>query len=812
MVKVSCGRAVAWLLAFMLGGCGGGGGGSAGPGSGGGGDYLPSSANSSWHYTESIVRMAVRSTGPAVVAGLSGDLLRTEDADGALLNETLIVHQSGETWAVPVSGHDPITMAIGAVKLFGDTTPGARFVQADRSVDVDLDYDGVAERIAVRSDVSVIDNAPLSTPAGSFAATLHLRTVMTMEFVYTGGGGAGRIATTENAWYVAGVGLVRRDVDVPGFSTLQRLLTRYVVDGRRNEAIAPGIVSVSPEGLQPTRFPTVVVQFSEPMEASSVCAALSVTDAQGRAVAGRCRSMGDRLEFELLSPVSGTFDARIAPAATDLVGNALQAERRWSFALDVTGPTLLSSNVAEGATDVPLDTFFMLRFSKTIEPASFSFSTFTLSAEFAPPVAIEVVLAGDTITVRPRQPLARGTRYTLIVPATLSDMVGNALGQPYVISFVTDQGRFGMPQELLPQVPLLSIVASVAADVNNDGRSDVLFFTGAGSPPFERSLVVRLQGTDGSLSAPVPYARALDDCSSLDWMEVADFDGDGRIDVALGGSSCAARWMRQLASGEFVAAGNITTFGARSGRVVDLDRDGQPELLVNLVQRIEVWRMRAGVWELAIPAMTAPVGSWDDIAGGDLTGDGRPDIILLGSSTTGLSLLVLPQTPSGTFDTPRSVAFPNSYGLNKLDLLDMNGDGLLDVAASSSFFTDTRLVLQQPDGSLSSPVALAVGSSSNGLLAVDVDGDARVDLVSATYGLAGVHLRRSDGSLAPERVYGFGSDTGPWMRPAAADFNGDGRIDLLVGDAILYQKISMLPDSARARALAGVMLNALPRR
>jgi hypothetical protein len=95
---------------------------------------------------------------------------------------------------------------------------------------------------------------------------------------------------------------------------------------------------------------------------------------------------------------------------------------------------------------------------------------------------------------------------------------------------------------------------------------------------------------------------------------------------------------------------------------------------------------------------------------------------------------------------------------------------------------------------------------------VDVDGDARVDLVSATYGLAGVHLRRSDGSLAPERVYGFGSDTGPWMRPAAADFNGDGRIDLLVGDAILYQKISMLPDSARARALAGVMLNALPRR
>jgi hypothetical protein len=188
------------------------------------------------------------------------------------------------------------------------------------------------------------------------------------EFV-TGGGGAGRIATTENAWYVAGVGLVRRDVDVPGFSTLQRLLTRYVVDGRRNEAIAPGIVSVSPEGLQPTRFPTVVVQFSEPMEASSVCAALSVTDAQGRAVAGRCRAMGDRREFELLSPVSGTFDARIAPAATDLVGNALQAERRWSFALDVTGPTLLSSNVAEGATDVPLDTFFMLRFSKTIEPA-----------------------------------------------------------------------------------------------------------------------------------------------------------------------------------------------------------------------------------------------------------------------------------------------------------------------------------------------------------------------------------------------------------------------------------------------------------
>lgn len=812
MMKVSVARAAAWLLALLLGGCGGGGGGgSAAPGNGGG-DYLPSAAGSVWHYTESIVRISVRSAGPAVAAGLNGDLLRTEDADGALLNETLIARPSGETWAVPVSGHDPITMAIGAVKLFGDTAPGSRFVQVDRSVGVDLDYDGVPERIAVRSDVTVVDNAPLSTPAGSFAAALHLRTVMTMDFNYTGGGGAGRIATTENAWYVAGVGLVRRDVDVPGFSTLQRLLTRYVVDGRRSESVAPGILSVSPEGLQPTRFPTVVVQFSEPMDASTVCAALSLSDAQDRPVPGRCRPMGDRLEFELLSPASGTFDARIAPTATDLVGNALPAERRWSFALDVTGPILLSTNVAGGATDVPLDTVFVLRFSKPIEPASFSYSTFTLSPDFAPAVAIDVSLAGDTITVRPRQPLERGTRYTLLVPGTLCDLVGNPLDQAQFIPFVTDQGRFGAAQELLPQEPLLSIVASAAADVNSDGRSDVLFLTGAGLPPFERSLVVRLQGADGSLSAPIPYARALDDCSSLDWMEVADFDGDGRVDVALGGSSCAARWMRQLAGGEFVAAGNITAFGARSGRVVDLDRDGHPELLVNLVQRIEVWRIHAGAWELAIPAMVAPVGSWDDIAGGDLTGDGRPDIVLLGSGPTGPSLLVLPQLPDGTFDTPRSLVYLNSYGMNKLDLLDVNGDGLLDAAASSSFFTDTQLVLQQPGGSLSSPVALAVGSSRNGLLALDIDGDARIDLVSATYGMAGVHLRRSDGSLAPERVYGFGSDTGPWMRPAAADFNGDGRIDLLVGDAILYQKASMLPDAARARALAGIALSALPRR
>ena len=174
------------------------------------------------------------------------------------------------------------------------------------------------------------------------------------------------------------------------------------------------------------------------------------------------------------------------------------------------------------------------------------------------------------------------------------------------------------------------------------------------------------------------------------------------------------------------------------------------------------------------------------VAVGDVTGDGRDDIL----AVTVSGLEVFPQTSSGTIGAPVSIA--DSTPLKLLRLGDFNKDGRLDVAAIATIYPPTsetideiHIFLQSASGKLGAPVAVSLGfQGPSDLDVADVDGDGKLDLVvggGAQGGFTflfgngqggfGAPVSNSLGTLASGRVtYATALGVG--------DVDGDGRTDV----------------------------------
>src|SRR2546426_1115005 len=78
--------------------------------------------------------------------------------------------------------------------------------------------------------------------------------------------------------------------------------------------------------------------------------------------------------------VQGTvYTATVTAAVTDAIGAPLGADSLWSFTTDVA-PTVTAQAPAPGATGVPLNTTVTATFSKAMNAATITTSTFRLRA------------------------------------------------------------------------------------------------------------------------------------------------------------------------------------------------------------------------------------------------------------------------------------------------------------------------------------------------------------------------------------------------------------------------------------------------
>lgn len=787
---------IAVALASLLAGCGGGGGGSSVPDQSGtvppaAADYFPLDIGSGWSYSDGSTARVIAGV---LLDGEQAVQIRSIDGNGA--TDEYYQKNSSAVTLVPGTDADAFTAALGPITLMRlPVRRGDSYVAVDRNLDgrFDLDGDGRADNVSVHAEVSVVEIGPLVTAAGTMANTAHLRTVLTQTARSSATGQLATITLTSDDWYAPGIGLVKNTAVVKNAdgstSTSSQDIRQYHVGSLRNASTPATVIATSPASGSVGSSAQVSVVFGEDMDTLKTSdLGLTLSDSAGQLVDGQAVWDGRRtLRFQPAQTLSsGSYLVHLAAGAENLAGNTVAAAQSWDFRLDKTGPVLVGLMPTDGAGEVALDTSIRVTFDEPVDLASVQSRIALVDERNFINVAATLSLEGNAVVLKPTAPLSQRSTYTVIVSTGVADVLGNASASTLYARFTTDPGWFALAKT----VPTLGNVnlshGSVAADFDGDGHMDLAVAT-AGSPTTVRVLPGRGDGTFGT---PRDFVDAT---SSSHALFAADLDGDGRAELIGIGSSQLQQWhwdasgqvterpMPAVPAGMSLVSAAVLRIAAEDQRLALVAED------IISGQRM-LWRQSAPGVFAAATTLPARNSAYQHLAlAGDIDDNGLDDLVYAGSEAG--DMLVLLQQADGSFVAgPAIAALPNS---TLYRLVDFNGDGRADIAYATSKdggVISIGVLLQQADHSFVAGPVLTVGCISCDLqdfAAADLDGNGRVDFVAISSHFVSFLRQAADGSVAAPDIYDRSDSFGDLV---LADFNGDGRFDVMAASDLLLQR------------------------
>jgi hypothetical protein len=175
------------------------------------------------------------------------------------------------------------------------------------------------------------------------------------------------------------------------------------------------------------------------------------------------------------------------------------------------------------------------------------------------------------------------------------------------------------------------------------------------------------------------------------------------------------------------------------------------------------------------------------------------DNVTAPSGVVSIPLTVVNPNNSPSVGTSNAVPFPvskqtTSVSLGRTDLtsgggfspiaMDLNGDGKLDLVSAGVGSSSVNVLLGNGDGTFQTQHQYATGSQPISVVQGDFNGDGQLDLAVAnegggTGGNVSVMLGNGDGSFQTHVDYAAGSIPDGIV---AGDFNGDGKLDLAVAN------------------------------
>jgi uncharacterized protein (TIGR03437 family) len=351
-------------------------------------------------------------------------------------------------------------------------------------------------------------------------------------------------------------------------------------------------------------------------------------------------------------------------------------------------------------------------------------------------------------------------------------------------------------------VPAGCEVGSLAvADFNNDHKPDLLAIC-----QFTPQLLVYLGHGDGTFGTPVPTQLPQAVFEGILFLiassagvsgAVADFNGDGKLDLALLLTNDLADFPSAGTSVYFLPGNGDGTFGQAS----------------------------------PVQGTTGVVA----LASGDFNGDGQPDLAYLTLTATGKgakelisqSLSVALGNGDGTFHSGPSYVWTGaSFGLSAVDV---NGDGNLDLVVAGTSLSDglegvppslVTVMLGDGKGNFTQKFTSVDPANNLGVSFClgNFSGSGHLDLLEMFIEVAfpskvvsvavGTRAGNGDGTFQDSQVFQGPTETFP-LSAACADLNGDGLTDLAYTGILSPYVVGLLKESGGFQNLAG-SLSVLP--
>lgn len=283
-----------------------------------------------------------------------------------------------------------------------------------------------------------------------------------------------------------------------------------------------------------------------------------------------------------------------------------------------------------------------------------------------------------------------------------------------------------------------------------------------------------------SLFALSPMAVGIQPLS----LTVADLNGDSKGNlVFINSLSGTVGVLMGNGDGTFQPQVTYPVFGDWVG-VGDFNGDGKPDLAVaqgatfSNVDNIAILLGNGdGTFQPAIASGSSAVSEQTVLAIGDFNGDGKADIAVA-ACCDGNFVSILLGNGDGTFQQP--VNSPTGHAPESIAIGDFNGDGKTDLALGNWGDKSVSILLGNDDGTFQPKVDYSIGTGSDGpttVIVADFNGDGRQDVaVGNESGTVNILLGNGDGTF--QAPVPFNAGTSELVQIAAGDFNGDGVQDL----------------------------------
>jgi hypothetical protein len=326
------------------------------------------------------------------------------------------------------------------------------------------------------------------------------------------------------------------------------------------------------------------------------------------------------------------------------------------------------------------------------------------------------------------------------------------------------------------------------ADLNSDGKMDMVTLNQSSN-----DVSVLLGNGDGTFQPAVSYSVLNSNLYPLS-LTLGDFNGDGKLDIFLASASSSTGAIVSVSvllgngDGTFQAqkVTDIVNSNSRIMTIGDFNNDGKLDIAFTVpVPQIGSSALNVmlgnsdGTFQAAIMANPGPYG-FGALEVADFNGDGKVDLV---NGDYGFSVFL--GNGDGTFQNPINTPF-SSEGVWFL-VADFNGDGKPDIAcqATSPGTVNVAVLFGNGDGTFSAPIITSLGNSPFSVspfvspATADFNGDGKPDLLLSNYSQMGVLLGNGDGTFQVVTPFVM-----PGGSVAAGDFNGDGKLDIASASSV----------------------------